>query len=86
MDTGSADLGFADFGHPREDYTTARAAAVTFELAGWTQVEIGGDDRAKFLHNFCTNDVRSLTPGTNAQNPRGKNNLSQRRVPQLITG
>lgn len=28
-----------------------------------TQIELRGPDRATFLHNFCTNDVRHLTPG-----------------------
>ena len=26
-------------------------------------MELAGNDRAKFLHNFCTNEIRSLTPG-----------------------
>lgn len=32
-------------------------------LADWSTVEVTGRDRASFLHNMCTNDVRSLTPG-----------------------
>jgi folate-binding Fe-S cluster repair protein YgfZ len=30
------------------------------DLSGWTQIEIRGNDRVKFLHNFCTNDIRGL--------------------------
>jgi hypothetical protein len=28
-----------------------------------TQIELTGDDRAAFLHNFTTNDIRGLQPG-----------------------
>jgi folate-binding protein YgfZ len=28
-----------------------------------TQIELTGDDRAAFLHNFTTNDIRGLEPG-----------------------
>lgn len=37
--------------------------------AGWvpwpgrSQVRLAGADRAKFLHNFCTNDIKKLQPG-----------------------
>jgi folate-binding protein YgfZ len=34
-----------------------------FELAGWTQIELTGRDRQSFLHGFCTNDIKRLTPG-----------------------
>jgi folate-binding protein YgfZ len=34
-----------------------------FDLDGRTQIEITGGDRAKFLHNFCTNDIKRLQPG-----------------------
>jgi hypothetical protein len=67
LNAGPADRGFEDFGDPHQEYIAARTAAATFELAGWTQVELGGEDRGKFLHNFCTNDVRSLTPGNGCE-------------------
>lgn len=50
-------------GDARQEYAAARSGAATFELARWTQIEMAGTDRAKFLHNFCTNEIRSLTPG-----------------------
>jgi folate-binding protein YgfZ len=50
-------------GDPRAEYHSARTAAALFDLSGWTQLEVSGSDRAKFLHNFCTNDVRGLAPG-----------------------
>ncbi len=34
-----------------------------FDLSDRTQLELTGNDRAKFLHGFCTNDIKSLTPG-----------------------
>ena len=54
-------------GDARQEYAAARSGAVTFDLAGWTQVDLTGDDRARFLHNFCTNDIRSLTNGNGCE-------------------
>ena len=28
-----------------------------------TQIEVTGRDRVKFLHSFCTNDIKKLQPG-----------------------
>ncbi|MAG94059.1 MAG: hypothetical protein CMJ48_09950 [Planctomycetaceae bacterium] len=39
-------------------------SAALFDLTGRTQIEITGNDRQTFLHNFCTNDVKSLAPGS----------------------
>lgn len=36
---------------------------VVYDLSDRTQIEITGADRAKFLHGFCTNDIKSLQPG-----------------------
>lgn len=36
---------------------------VIFDLSQRTQLELTGADRAKFLHGFCTNDIKALTPG-----------------------
>jgi folate-binding protein YgfZ len=33
-------------------------------LDGWTTVRVAGKDRAAFLHNMCTNDIRSLADGS----------------------
>jgi len=41
----------------------ARDSAAVFLLEGRTHIEITGADRAAFLHNFCTNDIKSLAPG-----------------------
>ena len=37
------------------------------DLSGWTQIEITGNDRVKFLHNFCTNDIRGLAEGAGCE-------------------
>ena len=52
------------------------------ERAGWSQlerathIELQGDDRATFLHNFCTNNIRELPPGKGCEafvlNAQGK--------------
>ena len=37
--------------------------ALLFDLSDRTQIEITGRDRVKFLHSFCTNDIKKLQPG-----------------------
>jgi tRNA-modifying protein YgfZ len=51
------------YGDPAAEYRTARSEAAVFDLSDRTQIELTGADRAKFLHNFCTNDVKRLEPG-----------------------
>lgn len=53
----------AHFGDPRAEYAAARGEAALFDLSDRTQVELSGRDRAKFLHNFCTNEIKLLQPG-----------------------
>lgn len=43
-------------------YHSLRTAAAVAELPR-TQIQLTGDDRASFLHNLCTNNVRRLAPG-----------------------
>ena len=45
------------------EYAAAIAGAGVVRLRDWSTVRAGGGDRASFLHNMCTNDVRRLTPG-----------------------
>lgn len=52
-----------DFGDPRAEYRAGHDAAALFKLPERTHIELTGRDRAKFLHNFCTNDIRGLAPG-----------------------
>ncbi len=34
-----------------------------FDVSDRVQIELTGADRAKFLHNFCSNDIKKLQPG-----------------------
>ena len=34
-----------------------------FDVSNRTQIEVTGRDRVKFLHSFCTNDIKKLQPG-----------------------
>lgn len=41
----------------------AQQGAALLDLTGRTWLELTGRDRASFLHNFCTNDIKSLHVG-----------------------
>ena len=53
----------AHFGDPRTEYNAARTDAVVFDLSDRTQIDLCGNDRQQFLHNFCTNEINALHPG-----------------------
>lgn len=36
---------------------------ILFDVSDRTQIEVTGRDRVKFLHSFCTNDIKKLQPG-----------------------
>ena len=44
-------------------YKSLTAGAGFVDLSDRTQIELTGEDRAKFLHSFCTNDILVLAPG-----------------------
>lgn len=51
---------------PADAATPIEAAihgAVVIDLPGRTQLELTGQDRASFLHNFCTNHIKGLAVG-----------------------
>jgi tRNA-modifying protein YgfZ len=48
-------------------YETLCYGSGAVDLTGWSSFRITGADRRAFLHNFCTNDVRRLTPGTSCE-------------------
>lgn len=50
------------FGSPEKEYQSAHETAAVFDLSNRDQIELQGSDREKFLHNFCTNDIKSLQP------------------------
>jgi folate-binding protein YgfZ len=51
------------FGDPRAEYAAARDDCAMFDVSQRSQIEVTGADRVKFLHNFCTNDIKVLMPG-----------------------
>src|SRR5262249_31184918 len=58
------------------EYQALRSGRAVVELAGWSSISVTGADRQPFLHNFCTNDVKRLIPGTSCEavftNVKGK--------------
>jgi folate-binding protein YgfZ len=51
------------FGDPQQEYRAAKDAAVVFDLSDRSQIEMTGSARQRFLHNYCTNDIKQLQPG-----------------------
>jgi tRNA-modifying protein YgfZ len=47
----------------QREYEAAIAGAGLVRLRDWSTIRASGGDRASFLHNMCTNDVKRLTPG-----------------------
>ncbi len=45
----------------------ADAGAGLVDFGDRTQIEIAGDDRARFLHNLCTGEIRKLAPGAGCE-------------------
>ena len=46
-----------------DEYRAFQQRAVLFKLPPRIHLELRGDDRAAFLHNLCTNEIRKLQPG-----------------------
>jgi folate-binding protein YgfZ len=44
-------------------YDLARRQAVLFNVSNRAKIELRGHDRASFLHNFCTQDIKALGVG-----------------------
>jgi hypothetical protein len=49
------------------DYAALDSGAGLVDFGDRTLIEIAGDDRAKFLHNLCTNEIRKLAPGAGCE-------------------
>lgn len=45
------------------EYAPLTRGAVLLDLSDRSLLELTGRDRASFLHNFCTNDIKRLPPG-----------------------
>src|SRR2546425_116029 len=52
-----------DFGDALEEHGFARRTAAIADRSLLSKIELRGSDRAKFLHNLCTNDIKGLAPG-----------------------
>ncbi|HVT30747.1 MAG TPA: glycine cleavage T C-terminal barrel domain-containing protein [Lacipirellulaceae bacterium] len=50
-----------------DQYQALQSGRAIVELADWSSISVTGADRQAFLHNFCTNDVKRLVPGTNCE-------------------
>lgn len=50
-----------------EEYHAVRREAGLIEGSAWGAVEVRGADRAAFLHNLLTQDIKSLAPGAAAE-------------------
>lgn len=50
-----------------DDYDRLLNRAAVVDLGQRTQIELSGADRATFLNNLCTNEVRKLAPGTGCE-------------------
>jgi folate-binding protein YgfZ len=50
-----------------DDYQHACADAAVFDLSDRALVELAGKDAVSFLHNLCTNDIKSLAPGSGCE-------------------
>lgn len=52
-----------DFGNFRAEYDALVDHVGLVDCSGRTQLELSGADRAKFLHNLCTQEIRKLQVG-----------------------
>jgi folate-binding protein YgfZ len=50
-----------------QHFTNAKQTAAVFEPPNRVLVEFTGGDRARFLHNFCTNDIQGLAVNTGCE-------------------
>jgi folate-binding protein YgfZ len=48
-------------------YEALTRTAATVNLGARTQIVLTGEDRARFLHNLTTNEIRKLVPGTGCE-------------------
>ena len=55
------------FGDPAAEYEALATAVSLVDLSARTRIELTGEDRAKFLHNLCTNEVRKLSAGAGCE-------------------
>lgn len=52
-----------NFGNSEQEYQAIHSGCALIPVIDRTQVELAGDDRAKLLHNLCTNNINALAAG-----------------------
>ncbi len=57
----------SSLGDWREEYLAGRDRAVWFDLSQRDELTLTGSERHSFLHGFCTNDIRNLSPGQSCE-------------------
>jgi folate-binding protein YgfZ len=55
------------FGDPRAEYVAAHGTAALFDWTDHGLIELTGSDRVRFLHSFCTNDIKRLIAGSGCE-------------------
>lgn len=66
-DSPSESVGPLNFGNSKHEFRTARESSALFDLGHRTQLEVTGVDRQKFVHSFCTNEIRGLKSGRSCE-------------------
>lgn len=56
-----------DFGDVASEYAALTGAVGIADFTTRTQIELSGADRASFLHNLCTNEIRKLAAGAGCE-------------------
>src|SRR5688572_1534605 len=51
----------------QKEYDALRDGTGLVPLRNWSSFTIAGADRQQFLNNFCTNDIKRLTPGDSCE-------------------
>lgn len=51
------------FGNPNKELAALQTSAIACPLSNLIRIRATGNDRAKFLHSFCTNDIKGLAVG-----------------------
>lgn len=57
----------AHFGDREREELAAAQGTLLVDLSPRGLLQLTGKDRAKFLHNFCTQEIKALTPGQSAE-------------------
>ncbi len=55
------------FGDAPAEYTAAAETVALFDRSDHCQLRMEGSDAARFLHNFCTNDIERLEMGSGCE-------------------